>query len=679
MKMKLPQSISSYSKYRSIGTCLDPLGFPDLELGSIFVGFALLLCALLAACGSTADGSDNDKGTENDVTDTGEISHCEPMDTDLVEADAEALFHSSTIPNFDLYLPPDAWADLQINARDEEYIPAEACFEGHSLGKVGLRFKGSLGSLYYCFDENDNQTCRKLSIKLKFSEYDEENRLYGLKRLNFQAYKDDDTYMKERLTYDMYRAMDIVTPRAAWATLRVNDEPIGLFGMVEQVDGRFTEDRFPEEQNGNLYKELWPVFTDETWIRSKLKTNEETADFSGYLGFVDAVANAEDADLEETVGRFMDLDYMARYMAVDDAVNNVDGITGYYASPSLDWSGNHNFYLYEEAPEKFTLIPWDEDSAFTMRLGFGSVPHWTKTPEACDRLYPAWNAVHSVIASGCDPIFKAEAQHGDAYRAAVDTLLDGPFAEKALGDTVDEYEALIRDAVSEDPHGPGIEGFDVAVSRLREDIPLLRKRLERLVTEPEAPILNLAVDRVEDFENLDDIEVWMGTEIMYGSNTAAFPSLDRDDPIQGTQSLKYSFDYGNGDKAWQQWAYIHIPFRGGYQDVSRLAGIRMKVRADKGRTLRLNLTSPNETALMSGVAFGWDIPVTSDVKDVEVLFEDTKFPTWAARPDDALEDTLSTLGGLSYQPSCSGVGSNGFLPKGTRDVGFFEIDDIEFF
>ena len=119
--------------------------------------------------------------------DGGEAGTCAPVDPALATADAADLFDYPHVPTFDICLPEDEWEALQVNARDEEYVPAEACFEGTSIGTVGLRFKGAVGSLLNCFNAQDEMICRKLSMKLKFSEYDLEQRFYGLRRLNFQA------------------------------------------------------------------------------------------------------------------------------------------------------------------------------------------------------------------------------------------------------------------------------------------------------------------------------------------------------------------------------------------------------------------------------------------------------------------------------------------------------------
>ncbi len=639
--------------------------------------------------GETDSGNDTDSGSDTDASLDTEMPafDCAPRNPELAEADADDLFGASSIPVFDVYLPPATWADLQIDARDEEYVRAEACYEGQSLGEIGLRFKGSYGSLYGCFDSDDNMICRKLSMKMKFSEYDPEGRFFGMKRLNFQAYKEDDTYMKERLSYDLFRAMDIATPRAAWAELRVNGEPRGLFGMVEQVDGRFTADRFPEAPDNNLYKELWPVlwpeFDPETWILSQLKTNEEEGDISSFLGFVEALSEAEETALRETLGEYMDLDALARYMAADDAINNVDGVTAYYTSADLDFGGNHNYYLYEDAPAHFTLIPWDEDNTLAMRLGFGAVPRWTAEVADCDASYPAWGGIYSVMAPGCDPLFTAIRQDLAVYRESARSLLEGPFAEAAMGAAIDGHEAFLRDAVAADPHGPGLEAFDLALARLRADLPLLRERLERLADGPPIEAFNLSLDAVHDFEAVDEMGLWAGTELLNASNTAAEVSLNRDDPIGGDQSFRLSFDYGNTDAAWGQWMHLTLLFDDGYRDVTDLTGIRMRLRADEPRTLRLDLASPEASALLAGVSFGWDIRLTEEAEEVEVLFEEAEVVSWAVQqgldPGDDLADLLETLGGIRFFPQCNRRLGSGFLPEDTRDVGFIEVDDLEFF
>ncbi|HEY5960628.1 MAG TPA: CotH kinase family protein, partial [Polyangiaceae bacterium] len=324
---------------------------------NVWVLCGCCLPLLGSACGGSPDASSTSNGGSGGIGGGAAgaagapiENPCGMVDATLADADANALFGTATIPTFELTLPAEQWTALQKNARDEQFVLAQACFEGKAVGQVGLRFKGSYGSLFNCFDAAGVNTCRKLGMKLKFDYVDAGQRFFGLKRLNFQSYRWDESYMKERLSYDLYREMGIPAPRASFAKLVVNGDPQGLFGMVEEIDGRFTQDRWPDNGNGNLYKEVWPSHFEEATAKSQLKTNEDVGDVSSYATFAAELAAAPESELRTTLSHYMDLDYWARYMAVDDAIANFDGIITYYTSGAAEEAGNDNFYIYEDTP-----------------------------------------------------------------------------------------------------------------------------------------------------------------------------------------------------------------------------------------------------------------------------------------------------------------------------------------
>ncbi|HMA91334.1 MAG TPA: CotH kinase family protein [Polyangiaceae bacterium] len=608
------------------------------------------------------------------------LNPCGEVDPSLKDKDASELFGFAKIPTFDMVLPADAWAELKTHARDEKYVEAQACFEGKAIGPVGLRFKGSYGSLYNCFDSSGINTCRKLGMKLKFDKYDPDARFYGLKRLNLHGYHYDDSYLKERLSYDLYAAMDIVTPRAAWALLRVNGEPQGLFGMVEDVDGRFTASRWPDNGDANLYKELWPGQTDEAEIASRLETNEELGQTGNFQAFSQAIKTATSEQLRETVGRFVDLEYWARYMAVDDAIANFDGITTYYTSGAADESGNHNFYLYEEAANRFTLIPWDLESTLSTVSGFGYVPPWQTTPTDCSVTYRAWgDSTLRVVAPGCDPVFRALNADLSEYHAAARRLLDGPFVEATMLANIDRLASFIRAEASADPHGPGAAKFESAVGFMRQDIAKLRARLEYIQTGKSTVPCVLPLGETMGFETNDDYGLTVGTLLMCNTNSTTSVTLNKTAPITGSQSLRMLFNFGNEAEAWQQWSIYHIPIADGPKDLNGFSGIRFKARSNAARTLRFDLISPNDSLNNDGIHFGWDISLKTEVATFEVRFADAKVPDWAKDPGDQFTDILATTASIGFQPICNDRGATGQLAEGTPDNGWIEVDDIEIF
>lgn len=407
-------------------------------------------------------------------------SKCE-ADPTLADRDASALFAYGHVPTFDVYLPQASWDNLLVHAVDEQWEEVEACFEGKRIGRVALRFKGSYGTLYGCF-ESGKLVCPRLSVKLKFSQYDEDLRFFGLKRLNFHANRYDDSRMRERLAYDLYRAMGIPAPRASWAVLRVNGASLGLYGMVEELDGRFTEDRWPEYPDGNLYKELWPTNTSASDITAALRTNEDDPEIAGFTAFAEAVSTAEnDAEVLNALGEFTDLEHWARYMAVDDAVASYDGVTYFYTDDG-SWTHNHNYYFYEDSPSHFALTPWDVESTFWINPDHAT-PHWTEVPDDCSLTYPYWDGLAS--APGCDPIFRALNRDLDQWRAAARELLDGPFAEDTMLDTINAHTAFIGEQARATETPTMYTSFDGAVAELRRTIPRLRNRLEDLMAASE--------------------------------------------------------------------------------------------------------------------------------------------------------------------------------------------------
>lgn len=458
---------------------------PLVKIFSYFFGL-LLISFILWGCDDGATNKDDSKKEGEDSSDAigavaGEEtrSAClDDVDPNVTEAVADELFGMDHVPTFDIHLSKDKWEELMANAVDEQYTEAEVCFEGRGIGgTVGLRFKGSYGTLYDCFEDGE-LVCPRLSIKLNFNKYEEGKRFYGLKRLNFNANRFDDSRIRERLAFDLYRSMDIIAPRAAWAVVRVNGQSYGLYGMVEQIDEWFTYNRFPEYPHGNLYKELWPTDTDSTAMIAAQRTNKGKADVTGFQTFANAIAEADEADVLTVLEEYTDLDYWLRYMAVDDGIVSYDGITYFWTDGVTNH--NHNYYFYEDSPDHFTLIPWDAESSFWIDPSHDA-PHWLKNPEDCDLTYDYWDGL--ATAPGCDPIFKALRGDLDGWRKAAREFLDGPFTESKMIETIDKHVAMIGDEARAEETPVMYTSFDEAIDFLKSEIPNMRARLEALIAE----------------------------------------------------------------------------------------------------------------------------------------------------------------------------------------------------
>ncbi|WP_437691378.1 CotH kinase family protein [Sorangium sp. So ce176] len=608
---------------------------------------------------------------------------CEPADPTLADRDADELYAADEIPRFDFHLPEERWAELKANARDEEYVEAEACYKGKSLGVVGLRFKGGYGTLEMCFDEQGRLTCPKLSMKVKFDEYVDGQRFYEQKRLNFHSMIWDPTRLHERIAYGLYREMGVPAPRSSWATLHVNGESQGLFSMVEAVDGPFLKSNFPEGSEGQLYKEAWPVTDDASYYAERLETNKDEATHERFVAFASDLASAEGAERLDALSQWADVEQLQRYMAVDEAIMNWDGVTTFYVDDA-GAANNHNFFIYDDPSSgKFRLIPWDLDQTLSPSTYFGQVPRWTAAPSTCPTDLLVFMGTETVRQPSCDGLFSALLQDPAGYRAALQELLEGPFSEGRIEEQVDRYAALIRAAVEEDPLGPGLAAWEPAVERLRAEVPLLRERLARFASDTPLVPFSFTATGINDFEAADTLGLYVGTLLATNEASGAVQSLTQEDPLNGAQSLLLRFDFRDEGYAWGQYVYFAVPLVEGPLDVTSLEGVRFRARADGARWLRFDVESPAQSEGISGVRHGWDVLLSAEPQLIELKFADMELPGWAIDggrdPGDDVNDVLRSIIGLSFGPEMNGVGANGFLGRGEVDSGTIEIDDVELF
>jgi hypothetical protein len=645
----------------------------------------------VSSCGSSDNATHS--GTGGVANSTGGTNGGSHLNSDpLTSKNSDLVFDDAALWRFDLTASDSDVAWLNANIRLEEPIPATLTANGHDIGQVGLKYKGSYGTLYGCLDDAGKPTCRKIGMKIVFNEYDDQKRFYGLKKLNFNSSVYDDSLMHERLGYSLFRDMGIYASRDSHALLYLNGEFLGVFSMIEEVDGRFTNNRFAKPGDGNLYKECWPTSADSAYYTDCLKTNEEVGDVSGMVAFGSAVLSASDADLPSVIEQYNDIDYLMRYLAVDRGIHADDGIMTFYAG------SNHNYYWYqEENVAQFWLIPWDMYSTFSLSTPLQKVPQWDQSPGDCGLRYPSYAPDYPLQAPGCDKFI-----HGLAlvdrsrYIAAVQQFLDGPFQLDAMNAKIDRWTAQIADAVALDTHGPSVSAFKNAVSGLRSNLASLRKLLEKTRDTPTSGItasdagaskpMAIATTGINDFEGTDAMSFDFGSLVMSNADTMLSAGPNQTNPIDGTTDLRIRFEFRDQPgQAWQQWGQVRMSMAGGRADLigAGIKAIRFKARADSNRALRFDIESPKNPETNKGVCIGWDVNLTTEAQEFVVNLDTGAIPSWRldqspAPPVTDRNAVYQNVTGLNLGPRAKGVSSDGFFPAGVTDPGFVEVDDISF-
>ena len=397
----------------------------------------------------------------------------------------------------------------------DRYVEAALRFGDTELPSIAVRIDGNY-SIWGCVDFATGKrvvrvdsdfgnidVCQRFSLKLDLNRYDDSVRLDGLKKLNLRAMAPDPSKLRERLAYSLFRDMDIQAPRVAHARVYINGEYQGLWAAVEEVDGRFTANQFPDG-DGNLYKEIWPQsdVTDAD-AQNALKTNQDTAtlDVSDFMAFKDAVATSTEANFATQMAAYIDFDYLARYIVVDRAITNFDGIMAF--GFGTGWGpANHNYYWYD-AGGKFMLIPWDLDKTFwypepnfwsdNAPNGKNIVPNWNVTTNSCNGYTCNFDCVtvnngvttpcpYSLREIDCDPFLKLlRGEIYDRQKAIADAFITGPFSEPSVTAKLDAWQSQIADAISEDPLVDHAQ-WQSSIDELRANLPTLQDNLSLLMS-----------------------------------------------------------------------------------------------------------------------------------------------------------------------------------------------------
>ncbi|HEX2734642.1 MAG TPA: CotH kinase family protein [Polyangiaceae bacterium] len=420
----------------------------------------------------------------------------------------DEVFDESQVHSYYLTLTDSEYAKLMDLStlllapsvvNEDRYVQASLRVDDTELPSIAVRFKGQF-SIWGCVDQatgtrkvriepffGNIDVCQRFSLKLDFNRYDQDARLDGLKKLNLHAMAADPSKMRERLGYALYRDMDVLAPRAVHARVYINGEYQGLFAAVEEVDGRFAANRFPESGDGNLYKEVWPSqYIGSADAEAALRTNDDpqTLDVSDFVNFKDTVLAATEADFASKLAPYIDFDYLARYIVVNRAINDFDGVMAFY----FGWGpppANHNLYWYHDSESgQFVLIPWDQDKSFwTPEPNFWTenepngdniTPNWNVITKSCDG-YTAWfdnlGNSYQMMAIDCDPLLRLlRGQVYDSQKALTEEFIAGPFSESSVKARLDAWSAQITEAIADDALVDSAN-WQAAVDALLADVP----------------------------------------------------------------------------------------------------------------------------------------------------------------------------------------------------------------
>jgi hypothetical protein len=330
---------------------------------------------------------------------------------------------------------------------------SEAAFQfgEYRFERVGVRYRGNGTYLNSLFGP-------KQSFKVDINRVKKGQKLAGETSLNFVNSIPDFTYLKDALAEKLFRELGAVAPRTGYAYLTLDvagkfqNQPLGLYVLVEDIDGNFAKDRFGSKDIPIFKPVTYDLFdtTSPDWKSYKdvydLKTKTPKANeyWARVEEFARLVTEANDEEFARRLPEFLDLEEYAAFIAGHVLLSSYDGYL----------SNGQNFYMYlDPRSKKFGFIPWDQDHAWGE---FGYVDT-NDHREHANIWKPAAYRNHFLAR-----VMKVDA-FKEVYRKKLEQALAGPFTVERLDREIDALAAIVRPAVAAESDFR-LKRFEIAIS-----------------------------------------------------------------------------------------------------------------------------------------------------------------------------------------------------------------------
>lgn len=334
------------------------------------------------------------------------------------------LFDDGPPRVFEVQLSPEAVASLRAQPRvDVSGIVREG---GITYTNVAIHLKGVA-----TFRPIDDQP----SLTLNFAKLNPAQRFHGLRKIHLNNGKEDPTFLCEALAADLFAKAGLPVARVALGRTVLNGRDLGPYVVIEG----FTDDllgRYFSNTKGNLYDSGFRH--DVTFPLEKL-SGKGSDDWADLKRLAAAAATVDPDERWNALGRVLDVDSFARYLAMQVITANWDGYAMFI----------NNYRLYHDpSTDRFTFMPHGMDQTFAR----------------------ATMAIQPLRWSGAvAQQFMSTRQGQELYLKHLATLFARTYRAEALAKRVDELAARVRPMLAEKSELSAVQ-YDRLTAALRARI-----------------------------------------------------------------------------------------------------------------------------------------------------------------------------------------------------------------
>src|SRR5437667_1735124 len=156
---------------------------------------------------------------------------------------AEDLFKRAVVPALKIEIPREGMTSLRRN-NGRSYVAGTVTEGAIMYTNVALHLKGGPGSFRPLND--------KPALTLNFGHFAEGQKFHGLKKIHLNNSVQDQSYLSEKISRELFEAAGVPAPRAGNATVQLNGRDLGMYVLVEGIDKQFLR-RYFKNTSGNVY------------------------------------------------------------------------------------------------------------------------------------------------------------------------------------------------------------------------------------------------------------------------------------------------------------------------------------------------------------------------------------------------------------------------------------------
>ncbi|MBN1971456.1 MAG: CotH kinase family protein [Candidatus Delongbacteria bacterium] len=255
-----------------------------------------------------------------------------------------SLFSKDVINSYFIKINEDDLNSLYENPYLDTYYQAKIKLENGSYHDCKVRFRGG-----------SSRPLPKKSWKIKFSDLNEE---FKVKEFNFNAEYRDSSLMRNYLSMKLFDKMGLIVPEISYCKLYVNNNYMGLFNDVENIDDVFFEKR--DIKLSSLYKAIdhggnfSPIINRTNLLTSWDKKEGQDFNYIDIQRLLNRLYKNFDENDSLEVDFFDDVifsDQVLSYFAVVSAIVSLD-------------CADKNLFLYFTEDGKAGIVPWDNDATW---------------------------------------------------------------------------------------------------------------------------------------------------------------------------------------------------------------------------------------------------------------------------------------------------------------------------